>query len=115
MLRTPVPASELASYQRDPAGYPYRGFRGLLEHMATLTRNQVRFTGTQVIIAMLTEPTSTQSQAFSLLGAKGAGQFPRSTPGVHHRSQDRRAHLTHPGPQTAPRARRSAARLASRS
>jgi hypothetical protein len=33
-----------------------------------LTRNQVRYTGTQVTIPMLTEPTSTQREAFSLLG-----------------------------------------------
>ena len=32
------------------------------------TRNQVRYTGTQVTIAMLTEPTSTQRQAFELIG-----------------------------------------------
>ena len=51
-------AQAKASYQRDPAGQPYRGFRGLLEHLATLTRNQVRFTGTQVTVPMLTEPTS---------------------------------------------------------
>ncbi|HJY60112.1 MAG TPA: hypothetical protein VJ418_27345 [Streptosporangiaceae bacterium] len=44
-------------------------FRGLLEYLATLTRNQVRYTGTQVTIPMLTEPTSTQRQAFNLLGA----------------------------------------------
>ena len=33
-----------------------------------LTRNQVQYTGTQATIAMLTEPTSTQRQAFQLLG-----------------------------------------------
>ena len=44
-------------------------FRGLLEHLATLTRNQVRYTGTQVTIAMLAEPTSAQRQAFELIGA----------------------------------------------
>ena len=58
-----------ASYQHDPAGQPYRSFRGLLEHLATLTRNQVRYTGTQVTIAMLAEPTSAQRQAFELIGA----------------------------------------------
>ena len=61
-------AQAKASYQHDPAGQPYRSFRGLLEHLATLTRNQVRFTGTQVTTAMLTEPTSAQRQAFRLLG-----------------------------------------------
>jgi hypothetical protein len=65
--RSPA-AQAKASYQYDPAGRPYRSFRGLLEHLATLTRNQVRFTGTQVTIPMLTEPTSTQRQAFQLIG-----------------------------------------------
>ena len=61
-------AQAKASYQHDQAGRPYRSFRGLLEHLATLTRNQVRFTGTKVTIPMLTEPTSTQREAFTLLG-----------------------------------------------
>ena len=67
--RRSAAAQAKASYQHDPAGQPYRSFRGLLEHLATLTRNQVRYTGTQVTIAMLTEPTSTQRQAFELIGA----------------------------------------------
>ena len=58
--RRSAAAQAKASDQRDPAGQPYRGFRGLLEHLATLTRNQVRFTGTQVTVPMLTEPTSAQ-------------------------------------------------------
>jgi Transposase DDE domain len=62
-------AQAKASYQRDPAGRPYRSFRGLLEHLATLTRNQVRFTGAAVTVPMLAEPTSTQRQAFDLIGA----------------------------------------------
>ena len=40
-------AQAKASYQHDQAGQPYHSFRGLLEHLATLTRNQVRFAGTQ--------------------------------------------------------------------
>ena len=60
-------AQAKASYQHDPAGQPYRSFRGLLDHLATLTRNQVRFTGAQATVPMLTEPTSTQRQAFTLL------------------------------------------------
>jgi hypothetical protein len=67
--RRSAAAQAKASYQHDPAGQPYHSFRGLLEHLATLTRNQVRYTGTQVTIAMLTEPTSTQRQAFQLIGA----------------------------------------------
>jgi hypothetical protein len=67
--RRSAAAQAKASYQHDPAGQPYRGFRGLLDHLATLTRNQVRYTGTDVTIAMLAEPTSTQRQAFELIGA----------------------------------------------
>jgi len=66
--RRSAAAQAKASYQHDPAGQPYRSFRGLLEHLATLTRNQVRYTGTEVTIPMLTEPTSTQRQAFQLIG-----------------------------------------------
>ena len=67
--RRSAAAQAKASGQHDPAGQPYRSFRGLLEHLATLTRNQVRYTGTQVTIAMLAEPTSAQRQAFELIGA----------------------------------------------
>ena len=65
--RSPT-AQAKASGQYDPAGQPYHSFRGLLEHLATLTRNQVRYAGTQITIAMLTEPTSTQREAFRLIG-----------------------------------------------
>ena len=67
--RRSAAAQAKASYQHNPAGQPYRSFRGLLDHLAALTRNQVRYTGTDVTIAMLAEPTSTQRQAFELLGA----------------------------------------------
>jgi len=66
--RSPA-AQAKASYQHGPAGQPYRSVRGLLEHLATLTRNQVRFAGAPADVPMLTEPTSTQRQAFSLIGA----------------------------------------------
>ncbi len=65
--RRSAAAQAKASYQHDPAGRPYRSFRGLLDHLATLTRNQVRYTGTQITIAMLAEPTSAQRQAFELI------------------------------------------------
>jgi hypothetical protein len=67
--RRSAAAQAKASYQHDPAGRPYHSFRGLLDHLATLTRNQVRYAGTQVTIEMLAEPTSIQRQAFELLGA----------------------------------------------
>ena len=65
--RRSTAAQAKASYQHDPAGRPYRSFRGLLEHLATLTRNQVRFAGTTATVPMLAEPTSTQRQAFKLI------------------------------------------------
>jgi hypothetical protein len=55
------------SAQRDPAGRPCRSFRGLLEHLATLTRNQVRLAGAQATVPMLAELTSTQREAFNLI------------------------------------------------
>jgi hypothetical protein len=67
--RRSAAAQAKASCQHDPARQPYRSFRGLLEHLATLARNQVRFAGTPVTVPMLTEPTSAQREAFSLLGA----------------------------------------------
>ncbi|HEX2745937.1 MAG TPA: hypothetical protein VHN16_16250 [Streptosporangiaceae bacterium] len=67
--RRSAAAQAKASCQHDAAGQRYHSFRGLLEHLATLTRNQVRYTGTQVTIAMLAEPTSAQRQAFELIGA----------------------------------------------
>ena len=76
----PVPASPVAAARRsgaaqakascqyDQAGQPYYSFRGLLEHLATLTRNQVRFAGAQATVPMLAEPTSAQREAFTLIG-----------------------------------------------
>ena len=66
--RRSAAAQAKASGQHDPAGQPYRSFRGLLEHLATLTRNQVRFAGTRATVPVLTEPTSTQREAFDLIG-----------------------------------------------
>jgi hypothetical protein len=66
--RRSATAQAKASAQYDPAGQPYLSFRGLLEHLATLTRNQVRFAGTRDTVPMLAEPTSAQREAFRLIG-----------------------------------------------
>ncbi|MGO9654914.1 MAG: IS1634 family transposase [Mycobacterium sp.] len=58
-----------ASTQHDAQGNPLRSFAGLLAHLATLTRNQIRFTGTDTEIPMLTDPTDDQRRAFTLIGA----------------------------------------------
>jgi hypothetical protein len=65
--RRSAAAQAKASGQYDPAGQPYRSFRGLIEHLATMTRNQVRFAGTSATVPMLAEPTGTQREAFRLL------------------------------------------------
>jgi hypothetical protein len=67
--RRSAAAQAKASIQHDQNGQPYRSFRSLLGHLATLTRNQVRFAGTRAAIPVLTEPTSEQRQAFDLIGA----------------------------------------------
>ncbi len=67
--RRSAPAQAKASYQHDSAGRPYRSFRGLLKHLATLTRNQVRFAGASTTVPMLAEPTAVQREAFELIGA----------------------------------------------
>jgi hypothetical protein len=66
--RRSAAAQAKASRQHDAAGRPYRSFRGLIEHLATLPRNQVRFPGATATVPMLTEPTSAQREAFGLIG-----------------------------------------------
>jgi len=60
-------AQAKASRQHDSAGQPCYSFRGLLDHLATLTRNQVRFTGMNSDIPVLAEPTTAQRRAFELI------------------------------------------------
>ena len=62
-------AEHKASAQHDQLGNPYRSFRGLLDHLATLTRNQIHFPDTTTDIPMLTEATPDQRLAFELIGA----------------------------------------------
>jgi hypothetical protein len=67
--RRSAPAQAKASRQHDQDGHPYRSFRGLLAHLGTLTRNELRFAGTPATVPVLAEPTSEQRQAFELIGA----------------------------------------------
>ena len=62
-------ADAKASTQHDTAGNPLRSFRGLLDHLATLTRNQVQFTTTGAEVPMLAEATADQRRAFTLIDA----------------------------------------------
>jgi hypothetical protein len=62
-------AQAKATTQHDSEGNPLRSFRGLLDHLATLTRNQVRYHHTRTEIPMLADPTDDQRRAFTLIGA----------------------------------------------
>jgi hypothetical protein len=60
-------ADAKAARKHDPAGNPLRSFRGLLDHLATLTRNQIRYHHTNIEVPMLADPTPDQRHAFDLL------------------------------------------------
>ena len=67
--RRSASAEAKASRQHDENGRPYLGFTGLLAHLGTLARNELRFPGTPAAVPVLTEPTSRQQEAFDLIGA----------------------------------------------
>ena len=60
-------ADAKAAHKHDAAGNPLRSFRGLLDHLATLTRNQIRYHHTSIEVPMLADPTPDQRRAFDLL------------------------------------------------
>jgi hypothetical protein len=69
--RSPAAAAK-ASRQLDADGEPVRSYQGLLEHLATLTRNDIRYGADPNLptVPTLTEATPTQRRAFELLGAR---------------------------------------------
>jgi hypothetical protein len=62
-------AETKARRQHDEHGRPYLSYQGLLDHLATLARNELRFAGTPATVPVLTDPTSRQKEAFDLIGA----------------------------------------------
>ena len=64
-------AARKASHPRDHHDQPYHSFRGLLTHLATLTRNDIRYgrNDSDPVIPTLAVPTPTQRRAFDLIGA----------------------------------------------
>ena len=60
-------ADAKAAHKHDADGNPLRSFRGLLDHLATLTRNQVRYHGANTEVPVLADPTPDQRRAFDLL------------------------------------------------
>jgi Transposase DDE domain len=60
-------AKAKAAHKRDADGNPLRSFRGLLDHLGTLTRDRIRYHDTDIEIDKLTEPTPEQRRAFDLI------------------------------------------------
>jgi hypothetical protein len=60
-------AATKAARHTDDSGEPLHSFRGLLDHMATLTRNTI--TLDQATFDKITLPTSTQQRAFELINS----------------------------------------------
>ena len=64
--RSPSAAAKAAS-KTGPGKQPIRGFRDLIDHLATLTRDTIVVGGQPV--DKLADPTPTQRRAFDLIGA----------------------------------------------
>jgi hypothetical protein len=60
-------ASTKAAFKTGPGNQPIRGFRDLIDHLATLTRDTIVVGGQPV--GKLAAPTPTQRRAFDLIGA----------------------------------------------
>ena len=60
-------ADAKAAHKRHTDGNPLRRFRGLIDHLATLTRDRIRYHDTDIEIDKLTDPTPGQRRAFDLI------------------------------------------------
>jgi len=60
-------AARKASRRTDHTGQPVRSFRTLLDHLATLTRNDIQYGPDGPVVPTLAVPTEAQRQVFELL------------------------------------------------
>jgi Transposase DDE domain len=67
--RRSTAAQAKASTKHDPHGNPIHSFGDLLDHLATLTRDRIRYHDTDIEIEKLTDPTPEQRRAFELINA----------------------------------------------
>jgi hypothetical protein len=65
--RRSASASAKAARKTGPGRQSLRSFRDIIDHLGTLTRNDLRYD--QAIIPALAEPTPDQRRAFDLIGA----------------------------------------------
>jgi hypothetical protein len=61
--RSPAAQAKTSRYH-DPDGNPLHSFHGLLDHLATLTRNDIHYHGTKTDVPTLAEPTQDQHRVF---------------------------------------------------
>jgi len=66
--RSPAARAKASRRRDDHCDTPH-SYQGLLSHLATLTRNDVRYAGATATIPTPAEPTPAQRQAFELIGA----------------------------------------------
>jgi Transposase DDE domain len=66
--RRSASAAKKAARKENADEVAVRSFGDLLEHLGTLTRNDVVFAGSKAVVPMLTASTPTQRRAFELLG-----------------------------------------------
>ncbi|MEO7942504.1 MAG: IS1634 family transposase [Marmoricola sp.] len=62
-----VAANRKASRRQDETNQPVRSFQRLLDHLGTLTRNDIRYGPNGPLVPTLAMPTETQRRAFELL------------------------------------------------
>src|SRR5512147_1237237 len=62
-------ANAKVATKRDTDGNPLRSFRGLIDHLGTLTRDRIRYHDTDIEIDKLTEPAPDQRRAFDLINS----------------------------------------------
>jgi len=67
--RSAAAATKAARKSTTDTALPTRSYQGLLKHLATLTRNDLRYGDNGPIVPTLTTPTDTQRRAFELLDA----------------------------------------------
>jgi hypothetical protein len=71
-VRSPS-AEEKALTKKTPTGHSVHRFRGLLDHLATLTKNTIQHQGDLPSFDQVTVPTALQQRAFDLLGVSISG------------------------------------------
>ncbi len=67
--RSAAATTKAARKTTTDTGLPTRSYQGLLAHLGTLTRNDLRYGDNGPIVPTLSEPTDTQRRAFELLNA----------------------------------------------